>query len=112
MLSYALDGITMHLVQLFLPLRDNAGEKFAEAHYRGIRDQLTKCFGGMTAYTRSPAEGHWQSEDAATQRDDMVIYEVMVERLDRAWWKQYRASLEQLFAQDEMLIRAHEVEQL
>lgn len=102
----------MYLIQLFLPLRDNAGEKFPDAMYRGIRDQLTERFGGMTAYALAPAEGHWHSEDAATVRDDMVIYEVMVDRLDRAWWKHYRASLEELFAQEQMLIRAQEVEQL
>ena len=102
----------MHLVQLFLPLQDNAGEKFPDAMYRSIREQLTERFGGMTAYTRTPAEGHWQSEDAATVRDDMVIYEVMVDQLDRTWWKHYGASLEQLFAQDKLLIRAQEVEQL
>lgn len=42
----------------------------------------------------------------------MVIYKVMVDRLDRAWWKHYRASLKELFAQEQMLIRAQEVEQL
>lgn len=47
----------MYLIQLFLPLRDNAGEKFPDAMYRGIRDQLTERFGGMTAYARAPAEG-------------------------------------------------------
>ena len=102
----------MHLVQLFLPLRGNAGEEFPHAIYSGIRKQLTERFGGMTAYTRAPAEGHWQSEGAANVRDDMVIYEVMVDPLDRRWWKQYRTSLEQLFAQEQLLIRAQEVEQL
>jgi len=66
----------------------------------------------MTAYTRAPAEGRWQSSDDRTVRDDIVVYEVMTEKLDRAWWNEYRGSLEKLFAQEHMLIRAQMVELL
>jgi hypothetical protein len=36
----------------------------------------------------------------------------MVEHLDRDWWARYRQSLEQEFAQDEILIRASQTERL
>ena len=101
----------MHLVQLFLPLRDNAGEKFPGSVFRRIRSELTESFGGMTAYARVPAEGHWQS-DHTVVRDELVVYEVMVDTLDRSWWAQYRASLEQLLAQEQLLIRAQRIDQL
>jgi len=102
----------MHLVQVFLPLQDNDGKSFPTASFNRVRDELTEKFDGMTAYTRAPAEGRWQTSDDRTVRDDIVVYEVMTEQLDRAWWTHYRESLEKLFAQEHILIRAQAVEQL
>ena len=45
-------------------------------------------------------------------RDDVVVYEVMVETLDRAWWADCRARLEAQFAQDEIVLRSLAMEQL
>ena len=101
----------MHLVQLLLPLRDERGKPFARSLYQTIRDELTERFGGLTAYSRAPAEGLWESEHVVT-RDDIVVYEVMVEALDRAWWAEYRRALEGQFEQDELVIRAHAMERL
>ena len=36
----------------------------------------------------------------------------MADELDRDWWSAYRAELERLFGQDEIVIRAAEVERL
>lgn len=36
----------------------------------------------------------------------------MAESLDRAWRREYRATLERRFAQDEIVVRAHPVERL
>jgi hypothetical protein len=44
----------MHLVQLFLPLRDNAGASFPPALFAAVRTELTDAFGGVTAYQRAP----------------------------------------------------------
>ncbi|HVG05084.1 MAG TPA: hypothetical protein VM937_09100 [Burkholderiaceae bacterium] len=77
-----------------------------------MRDELTRQFNGMTAYARAPAEGRWQSGDERTVRDDMVVYEVITQELDRVWWNHYRVTLEKLFAQEQMLIRAQIVELL
>ena len=101
----------MHLVQLLLPLRDQYGKPFPRSSYRKIRDTLTERFGGLTAYTRAPAEGLWDVGDEVAF-DDIVIYEVMVPELDRAWWRQYRESLEREFEQDELVVRAEVIERL
>ena len=101
----------MHLVQLLLPLRDNAGRAFAPDHYDAVRGELTSRFGGLTAYSRAPAEGVWEG-NGGRARDDVVVYEVMADALDRDWWRGFRAALERRFAQDEVVVRAHEVERL
>lgn len=98
----------MHLVQLLLPLYDNEGRPFPPALFRAIRDTLTERFGGMTAYTRAPAEGLWREEGERTTRDDIVIYEVMTDALDEEWWRSWRGELEQRFRQDRIVIRASE----
>jgi hypothetical protein len=103
----------MHLVQILLPLRANDGSPFPATHYRAVRDELTERFGGMTAYTHAPAEGRWKDgDDEEVTRDEIVIFEVMAEALDRAWWRRYRAELERRFAQDALVIRATALEML
>ncbi len=101
----------MHLVQLLLPLYDRAGAALPRALYDGVRAELVDRFGGLTAYTRAPAKGLW-SEGGEVEMDDIVVYEVMTEALDLAWWAKYRAALEQRFAQDELMIRALKTERL
>ena len=96
----------MHLVQLFLPLRDNAGKPFPAARFAAVRAELTDAFGGVTAYQRAPATGLWEDGDEAVQRDDLVLFEVMVDVLDRDWWKRYAAELARRFRQEEILVRA------
>ena len=101
----AVDG-AMHLVQLLLPLRDNAGVPFPRAAFEQVRAELTERYGGVTAYLRSPASGVWRDEGGEVARDEVVMVEVMVERLDRPWWAEYRRSLEQRFRQAELVARA------
>jgi hypothetical protein len=48
----------------------------------------------------------------AINRDDVVIFEVMTDQLDRPWWVQYRRDLEQRFRQIELVIRASSIERL
>lgn|SRR5690606_33920655 len=102
----------MHLVELFLPLRDNDGNAFPKALYDGVRAELAEMFGGVTAFTRAPATGLWEDGEGDVQRDDVVLFEVMAEQLDHAWWRNYRQMLEQRFRQDEVLVRATVVERL
>ena len=102
----------MHLVQILLPLFDNAGNAFAAERYSEITRALTDRFGGVTAYTRAPAEGRWQDDQERVQHDEIVIMDTMVEQLDRAWWSAYRHELESAFEQDEIVVRAMPMEKL
>lgn len=96
----------MHLVQVLLPLYDNDGHRFQDDAFARVRRELTAQFGGVTAYARAPATGLWQREDGRVDRDEMVMFEVMVDPLDRTWWKRYREDLEQRFRQDAIVARA------
>ncbi|MEX0752566.1 MAG: hypothetical protein WD073_06535 [Xanthobacteraceae bacterium] len=98
----------MHLIQILLPLYDNAGNTFGEELYGKVRRELTERFGGLTAFTRAPAQGLWK-DAGKTRRDDIVVFEVMVEELDADWWRDYRRTLESTFKQDEIVIRAQPV---
>jgi len=98
----------MQLIQILLPLYDNAGRKFGRASYRQVKDVLSKRFQGLTAYSRVAAEGVWRV-GKAVRHDDIVVYEVMAKSFNRRWWKQYQKSLEQLFRQDSIVIRAQEI---
>jgi hypothetical protein len=102
----------MHLIQILLPVYDNAGKAFPAARYAEVRTELTERFGGLTAYSRAPAEGLWQEEEGRAKRDDIVVYEIMAEELDREWWAGFRARLAERFAQDELVVRTHVIEQL
>ena len=102
----------MYLVQLLLPLYDNSGHRFENPRFVRVMDELTDRYGGVTAYTRSPAEGAWREGGGAVDKDEVVMFEVMVDHLDREWWLRYRVELEQRFAQDELVVRATAMERL
>lgn len=102
----------MHLVQILLPLYDNERRAFAHDEFDRVRRELTERFGGVTAFLRSPAEGAWKDDEGGVARDDVVIYEVLVEELERDWWARYRAELARRFRQEELLVRASAVERL
>ncbi len=101
----------MHLIEILLPLYDNDGRRFGAELYAKVREELIGLYGGLTAFSRSPAEGVWE-EGGERSCDDIVIFEVMSDYLDRAWWRRFRERLEKDFAQDEIVVRAREVERL
>lgn len=102
----------MHLVHILLPLNDNRGRALPKKLFRAVADELTEKFGGLTAHTRAPAEGRWKEDSAEPERDEIVIYEVMTEELDGAWWAKYREQLETRFKQEKVIVRAQEVKVL
>ena len=102
----------MFLVQLLLPLYDNAGRPLPHELFAQLRNELTERHGGVTAFFRSPAQGTWREEDSGAVLDEIVMCEVMVEELDRAWWGAYRKVLEERFAQRELIVRALRLERL
>ncbi len=96
----------MHLVQILLPTTDNSGVELKPLH-QDVRHELTEHFGGLTAYSRSPADGIWKDSQAAgaAHHDQIIVYEVMTEALDVRWWHDYRKSLETRFRQMEVVVR-------
>ena len=98
----------MHLVEILLPLNDNSGRPFRAEEYTGVREHLTERFGGLTAFSRSPAQGT-TSDHGKKVHDEIIVFEVMTETLDAAWWRSYRLQLERDFRQDEIVVRASTV---
>ena len=98
----------MHLVEMLLPLNDNAGRPFGSEKYAAVREHLIERFGGVTAFTRSPAQGT-TTDSGKTVHDEIVMFEVVTETLDASWWGRYRRELEQEFRQDEIVVRASAV---
>jgi hypothetical protein len=77
----------VYLVQILLPVFDNHGAPQPPKLFQQVSQELTERFGGLTPFTRAPAEG-------------------------RPWWEEYRRKLEQRFRQEAIVVRAQEVEQL
>jgi hypothetical protein len=103
--------LTMHLIEILLPVTDNNGQHFEAAMYAQVREELTKHFGGVTAFTRAPAQGS-NAAGGTVVHDDIVVMEVMAANLDPEWWAAYRKQLERDFVQDEIVIRASAITRL
>lgn len=101
----------MNLIQILLPVRDNDGRPFGPHPFEEVAWTLSKKFGGITAYSRAPAEGRWE-KSGQTQHDDVLVIEVMVAALDKAWWKDFRANLEVTFRQSQVVVRSQAIELL
>jgi hypothetical protein len=101
----------MYIIQLLLPLYDNSGLPFPEEMMREVRERLVALFGGVTAFSRTPAEGVW-SDRGHRVRDEIILVEVMVETLDRRWWDNFRKTLEERLQQKSLVIRAIAFERL
>jgi hypothetical protein len=95
----------MYIVQILLPVFDNDGQPFATGTLGKIREELATRFGGVTAFSRTPAEGVW-SDRGRKVRDEVVLVEVLVEQLDRIWWHDFRKRLEERLRQKSIMIRA------
>jgi hypothetical protein len=100
------------LVQIILPLYTNDGHPFPPELLKQVRTELREGFGGLTAYTRAPAEGTWEDDQGSTRREDVVIVEVMTDALEREWWRNYATELARRFEQEELVVRAMQFEEL
>lgn len=105
--------MTQHLIQILLPIHGRTGAPVAAEQFGRVRVELTERFGGVTAYTRSPATGLWKrTEDEAVERDQVIMIEVVVDVFDREWWEAYREQLETRFGQEEVHARALAMERI
>ena len=52
----------------------------------------------------------WKHGENPVSEDDVVIVEVMVAELDKAWWRTYRLSLEKTFKQLHVIVRVQAIE--
>ena len=98
----------MYLIEIFLPLCDNQGAPFEPSGFADIRSTLTEKFGGLTAFSRAPADG-MEKERGRERHDALIVFEVMTDAPEHDWWSAYRQGLERRFRQDRILIRMSEV---
>ena len=99
----------MHVVEIYLP----TGDASLATEFEKLRDRLTEKFGGVTAFAQAPAQGAWRAPKTdQVEHDDVIVVEVMTDKVDRAWWSDLRTALELALQQKEILIRTHEVERL
>lgn len=101
----------MHLIQLLLPLCDNASRPYDDDLFQSINASLVERFGGVTAFSRAPAKGSWVNADHV-EKDDVIVVEVMTKTLDRSWWLSFRQRLERDMGQAEIVIRSHAIDRL
>ena len=105
--------MTQYLVQILLPTQTRERAPVPAEQFARVRIELTERFGGVTAYSRSPATGLWRREDGDhIERDQVIMVEVVVDVLDREWWAHYREELETRFGQEEVHARAIAMEQI
>jgi hypothetical protein len=102
----------VQLIQIFLPLYNNDKQHFDRSLYDDLQNRLKDQFGGVTFYRNAPAEGLWRDETGKTDFDELIIAEVMIEEVNKEWWEQFKHRLEQVFHQDEILIRSIMFEKL
>ena len=101
----------MFLIDILLALEDERGEPFPAECYDRLAQRLTERFGGVTSFTRAPGEGRWKTR-GATEREEIVVIEVMAEEVDHEWWSQLRRDLMRDFRQENIVIRSQAIERL
>ena len=101
----------MVLIEILLPLRHNENGRSFKRELEIVRKEMTSSFGGVTAFSRAPALGETKAKRTIV-RDDIIVFEVMVGRLNKVWWRKYRSTLERRFDQDEVIVRALRLEKL
>ncbi|MFC3199459.1 hypothetical protein ACFOET_17690 [Parapedobacter deserti] len=99
----------MKLVQVFVPLVDNDGNRFPEEKFKDLQSALTEKFGGITVYRQMSIEGLWKETNKRTDKDMLAIFEVLADVVDTDYWEQLKARLATKFRQKDLLIRYWEV---
>ena len=97
-----------HLVQILLPTRMGNGQPVTQARFEELLQELTNKFGGVTSFVRAPGQGLWNS-GGDVERDNIAVIEVMTDEIDPPFWEAFRRKLERELAQQEIVIRAQQV---
>ena len=101
----------MVLIQILVPIAGSADSPSrSRTAFDDTRRELVERFGGITAYTRAPAEGVWTAPDGGRALDSVVMVEVIARTFDRTWWRAYAAALARRFQQESIHVRALAVE--
>jgi hypothetical protein len=66
----------------------------------------------QTQYSKPPFPKPPFPKQPQPEVDRVVVIEVMVERLDRAWWKSLREDLEVRLRQEEIVVRCFAMDRL
>ena len=98
------------LIQILLPTARQDGSPVPIEEFARVRVELTENFGGVTAYSRSPATGLWKRTEDEIERDQVIMIEVVVQEFDPRWWEDYRKDLERRFDQEQIHARALSME--
>lgn len=102
----------MHLVQILLPLYDNGGTPIPQLQFRRVSQEMADRFGGLTAFTRAPAEGVWKEGGQKTSHDEIVVFEVIRTISTGPGGRAIARSWSGGFRQEVIVIRAQAIEQL
>jgi hypothetical protein len=86
-------------------VKDNDGHCFPPHIWENLKNTLVDKFGGVTAYTRSPAEGIWSPSPTERSRDQIFTVEVIVRDFDTEWWQILRRDMQNILRQDQLLFR-------
>ena len=100
-----------YLVQILLPTRTGNGQPVTQARFEELLHELTDKFGGATSFVRAPGQGLWDS-GGDLERDNIAVIEVMTDQIDPPFWQAFRRKLERELAQQEIVIRAQQVNRL
>ena len=100
-----------YLVQILLPTRTGHGQPVTQARFEELLQELTDKFGGATSFVRAPGQGLWD-KGGNVARDNIAVIEVMTDEIDPPFWQAFRRKLERELAQQEIVIRAQQVNRL
>ncbi len=98
----------MKLVQLLLPVNYNSGNKFPKEIFTDIKAELTDKFKGVTTFSQAPAEGIWE-DGASVLKEQIILYEIMIEDFDRIWWMAFTKRLKATLRQQKIIVRWFEM---
>jgi hypothetical protein len=99
-----------HLVQILLPTRTGTGQPVTHALRRtpaGIDGQV-RWRDKLRPRARSGPVG----QRRRWERDNIAVIEVMTDEIDPPFWQAFRRKLERELAQQEIVIRAQQVNRL